>query len=333
MTFTFRPAVRENVNLLIGLAGSSGSGKTYSALELATGLAAGKRFAVIDTERGRARHYADQFAFDVVDLGPPFRPEAYQSAIEAAEKAGYPVIVIDSASHEHAGEGGLLDWHEEELDRLTRGDQSRRDAMNQLAWVAPKVAHKKWVQHLLQVKAHLILCFRAEEKTDRRKNAQTGKTEFVPKEFRGAEPAYAEAVRGWGVIAEKNMMFEMTLSLLMLADNPGVTIPIKLQAQHRPMIALDKPLTRASGEALGAWARGGKTGKPARAASEREITQPPKDAESAARLTEALTVIAAANSVSELKSIAATLAKTKLIDADRDLARAAYKRRMAEVSK
>lgn len=44
-------------------------------------------------------------------------------------------------------------------------------------------------------------------------------------------------------------------------------------------------------------------------------------------------MIAAANSVSELKSIAATLAKTKLIDADRDLARAAYKRRMAEVSK
>ena len=30
MAFTFRPAVRENVGLLIGLSGASGSGKTYS---------------------------------------------------------------------------------------------------------------------------------------------------------------------------------------------------------------------------------------------------------------------------------------------------------------
>ena len=32
MTFEFRPAVRENVPLLIGLAGGTGSGKTFSAM-------------------------------------------------------------------------------------------------------------------------------------------------------------------------------------------------------------------------------------------------------------------------------------------------------------
>src|SRR3990167_11064864 len=115
MNFSFRPAARENVSLLIGLAGGTGSGKTFSALELATGLAGSKPFALIDTEAGRAKHYADQFKFDHGDLHPPFRPSNYADAIKAADEAGYPVIIVDSVSHEHAGEGGLMDWHEEEL--------------------------------------------------------------------------------------------------------------------------------------------------------------------------------------------------------------------------
>ena len=54
MTYQFRRAVRENVPLLIGLAGGTGSGKTYSLLELAKGMTpAGKRFAFIDTEAGQ----------------------------------------------------------------------------------------------------------------------------------------------------------------------------------------------------------------------------------------------------------------------------------------
>ena len=84
--FTFRPAIRENVGLLIGLIGASGSGKTYTAMRLASGICAGKPFAVIDTEAGRAKHYADQFKFDHGDLKPPFRPNAYAEAIEASTK-------------------------------------------------------------------------------------------------------------------------------------------------------------------------------------------------------------------------------------------------------
>lgn len=81
MTVTFRPAVRENVPLLLGLAGGTGSGKTWSAMALAKGLAGDARFAVIDTENGRATHYADDFTFDVTDLTAPFRPETYGEAI------------------------------------------------------------------------------------------------------------------------------------------------------------------------------------------------------------------------------------------------------------
>src|SRR3990167_10103442 len=104
MSFSFRPAKRENVALIIGLAGGTGSGKTFSAMRLASGIAGeGKPFAVIDTEAGRAKHYADQFKFDHGDLAPPFRPDAYVDAIMAADKAGYSVIVVDSVSHVWAG--------------------------------------------------------------------------------------------------------------------------------------------------------------------------------------------------------------------------------------
>ena len=77
MAYTFRPAVRSNVNLLIGLAGASGAGKTYTAMRLASGMSEGKKFAVLDTENGRASHYADQFQFDVAEMREPFTPAAY----------------------------------------------------------------------------------------------------------------------------------------------------------------------------------------------------------------------------------------------------------------
>jgi hypothetical protein len=83
-----------------------------------------RAFAVIDTENGRARHYADQFAFDVADLHAPFTPLAYQEAIVAAAAAGYPVVVVDSMSHEHAGDGGLLDMQEAELERMAGDDRA-----------------------------------------------------------------------------------------------------------------------------------------------------------------------------------------------------------------
>ena len=159
MNFSFRPAKRQNVSLLIGLAGSSGSGKTFTAMRLASGMSQGKRFAVIDTEAGRASHYADQFEFDVGELHAPFRPDAYAEAIMSADASGYPVIVVDSMSHEWAGDGGILDWQEEELDRMAGDDWKKREAVKMAAWIKPKMAHKHMMQKLLQFRAHLILCF------------------------------------------------------------------------------------------------------------------------------------------------------------------------------
>lgn len=249
MSFEFRPAVRENVPLLLGLAGGTGSGKTFSAMRLAKGIAGTKKFAVIDTENGRARHYADQFKFDVADLTAPFRPERYAEAIEAADTAGYPVIIVDSMSHEHTGDGGLLDWHEEEFQRM-----GGRNEVKVAAWIKPKTAHKQMVTRLLQVKAHVILCFRAEEKIEIAK--VDGKTVIQPKRS-------LTGLDGWIPISEKNLPYELTASLLLTADQPGVPKPIKLQEQHRELVRLDGPLGEGAGERLAAWA----AGKPQKAAA------------------------------------------------------------------
>lgn len=247
MSFEFKRAVRQDLPLVIGIAGPTGGGKTLSAFRLAKGLASGERFCVIDTENGRALHYADEFDFDHGALAAPFEPGHYAEAIAAADAEGYPVIVVDSASHEHAGEGGLLDMHEEELGRLTRGDDSRRDSMTMAAWINPKREHKRFVSKLLQVRAHLILCFRAEEKVEIAK--EKGKTVIRPKQSLVGHG-------GWIPVAEKNLPYELTLSLLVTPDAPGVPKPIKLQQQHRLIVPLDRPLSEDAGSELGAWAKG-----------------------------------------------------------------------------
>jgi hypothetical protein len=239
MSFEFRPAVRENVPLLIGLAGGTGSGKTYSAMMLAKGIAGSKPFAVIDTENGRAKHYADLFHFDHADITAPFRPTRYAEAIEAADKAGYPCVVVDSASHEWYGDGGCLDWHDE----LMGGDQKK----NLAAWIEPKREHKRMVTRLLQVRAHVILCFRAEPKVEAVR--ENGRTEIRPK-------ASLVGLDGWIPISEKNLPYELTASFLLTADKPGVPKPIKLQEQHKELVRLDGPLGEGAGKRLAEWAAG-----------------------------------------------------------------------------
>ena len=248
MTFQFRPAVRENVGLLIGLAGSSGSGKTYTAMRLASGISGDKPFAVIDTEAGRAKHYADMFRFDHGDMKPPFSPHAYADAIMAADEAGYSVIVVDSFSHEHAGQGGILDMQEAEYQRL-----GGTDKVKMTSWIKPKGEHRKMVQRLLQVRAHLILCFRAEEKIEMVRTAQGVEVR---------KKVTATGLDGWVPICEKTLPYELTASFLLMATRPGVPMPIKLQEQHRALFPLDQPITEESGRRLAEWARGGATSAP-----------------------------------------------------------------------
>jgi hypothetical protein len=247
MNYSFRPAVREEVGLIIGLISPSGGGKTYSAMRLATGICGDKPFAVIDTESRRALHYADKFRFDHLELHPPFRPSAYAEAIQEADKQGYKAIIVDSFSHEWSGEGGILDWQEEELQRMAGDDWKKREACKMAAWIKPKMGHKQMVQRLLQVKNNLILCFRAEEKVKIEKDA-TGKTVIVP--------------QGWQPICSKELPYELTVSFLMSPEKPGYPIPLKLQEQHKAIFPLTQAISEESGKMISEWAAGGKA-KPA----------------------------------------------------------------------
>lgn len=256
----FKPAVLEKISLLIGLAGGTGSGKTYSAMKMATGLAGRQPFAVIDTEAGRALHYAPRrgsqpdftrsFLFQHEELHPPFRPDAYTQKILELDARGFPVIVVDSCSHEWAGDGGILEWHEEELQRMAGDDWKKREACKMAAWIKPKMAHKKMVSRLLQIRAHLILCFRAEAKVEMVRDEKDGKMKIVEKKTR-------TGLDGWVPICEKNLPFELTASFLLTEDAPGFPKPIKLEEQHRPFFPLNQPISEKAGQLFGEWARGG----------------------------------------------------------------------------
>lgn len=168
----------------------------------------------------------------------------------AADKAGYPVIVVDSASLVWSGEGGVLDWQEEELQRMSGGDWQKAERVKMASWIKPKVSHKKMVQRLLQVRAHLILCFRAEEKVEMVK--KDGKTLIVPKEG-------PTGLNGWLPVCEKTLPFELTASFLLLADNAGVPHPIKLQEQHKALFPQGKFIDEDAGRRIAQWAAGGVT--------------------------------------------------------------------------
>ena len=245
MTFEFRDAHREASPVLIGISGPSGGGKTFSALRLARGLATGEPFAMVDTENGRALHYADYFPeMRHAHLRAPFSPQRYAEAIVSADEQGFPVIVVDSASHEWEGDGGVLKMQEAEFARMGSNEGARM-----ASWIAPKSAHKDLVRALLQVKAHVILNLRAEDKVEMVK--VNGKTEVRAKES-------LTSILGWIPICERRLPFELTASFLVTPDAPGVPKVIKLQEQHRPFFPLDQPISEEGGKGLGEWAAGGR---------------------------------------------------------------------------
>jgi hypothetical protein len=100
----FHKALKTDARLRLALMGPSGAGKTLTSLHLAQDLDAGP-IALIDTERGSASKYADQFDFDVLELDS-FHPEHYIDAIHAANEGDYGVLIIDSLSHAWEGKRG-----------------------------------------------------------------------------------------------------------------------------------------------------------------------------------------------------------------------------------
>ncbi len=261
--FEYEEAKRSNVPLLVGLFGPSGSGKTYSALRLATGIqsVSGGDIAVIDTEADRAKHYAGEFKFKHLRFGEPFGSLDYLAAIEHCVDRGARVIVIDSMSHEHEGEGGMLDAHEKELERLAGDVEWKRNAMKFSAWAKPKQDRRRMLNKMLQLHCSFILCFRAKEKI-----RLLSKSERDDAKKAGE---FSEPVRqlGWMPIGDPMMVYEMMLSALLLPGcdgrpvwdslDPGTKTMTRLPKQFRELFPGGIQLSEEIGAAMATWASGG----------------------------------------------------------------------------
>jgi hypothetical protein len=240
-SFHFAPPRPTTLPVIAGLAGPSKSGKTFSGLRLATGLAGGGQIAFINAEGARGHLYSNLFQYVAVDLTAPYRPERYTEALKAAIAIEPAVIFIDSMSHMHDGPGGLLEYKEDEVDRLAGANASQkdRDKRNAQAWIKPKAAENEFLYTLLSAVCHVVLAFRAKEKLEWR-------TGGAPKEL------------GWQPIASDRVTFE-TLFTLMLPPHSNGVPDLKLSDMRTPfdtLIPPNKQLSEDTGRALAEWAKG-----------------------------------------------------------------------------
>lgn len=146
----FTKATKEQAKLRLALFGPSGSGKTYTGLRMSVGLGSkGSKVALIDTERGSASKYADRFAFDVLELVKQ-DIDTYVQAIEAAQAAGYEVLIIDSLTHA---------WHEllAEVDKLA-ATKFRGNTWS--AWSEGTPKQRQLVDAILSFDGHVIATMR-----------------------------------------------------------------------------------------------------------------------------------------------------------------------------
>ncbi len=150
----FKKAQKSLSKARICIAGPAGSGKTYSALLIASGL--GNKIAMIDTEHGSGALYSDMLDYDILELHPPFEPKKYIEGIREAENTGYDIIIIDSLSHAWAGEGGLLDMKEKVVQSGKGNDWT--------AWRHVTPHHNKLVEAILQSRCHVIATSRSKMK-------------------------------------------------------------------------------------------------------------------------------------------------------------------------
>lgn len=250
MSASFRPSVGIEFTKApaIAIAGPSGCGKTESAMRLARGFCGpGMPFAVIDTEEKRALYKNARYQpWDWLDFQPPFTPERYVEMLDLAK--GYKAVILDNGSHEYSGPGGLQDIQAETLERMSKGDFARMEALSGPAWKDAKLRHKtKFMQYLIRYPTLLIICLRAEPKVkfvkvfDEKKNREV--------------TAIVDA--GYQPICEKQFMYEMLVGCKMTPDKAGVPEHIKqLEKELEPIFRTGEQIDEQTGERLAAWCKG-----------------------------------------------------------------------------
>ncbi len=251
MAMEKRKAQRRQVKPKVGLAGTSGAGKTYSALRMAHGYTGDwSKICLIDTEAGRGELYANTNIrgieigeYDYIRLDPPFTPKRYIEAIKTAEAdPNIEAIIIDSMSHAWAGTGGMLDMKD------AYAKDSKENSFT--AWRKVTPEHNNLVDAVLRSRCVLFATVRS-------------KTEYVIEQVDGKQKprkvGLAPVFRD-GLEYEFTVFMEMSQEHYATAskDNTGIFEGI-------PYIP-----TEEHGKALHAWMESGK-GEPI---SPPPITQP-----------------------------------------------------------
>jgi len=239
---TFQPAKRKSVGFLAGLTGVPGSGKTYTALLLAAGLAGEEgKVGFIDTEQGRGEMYSDSpnivsampgGLYFYKKLLPPFTPEKFIEAINEAVDFGITALVVDSISSEWEGTGGCCEIAES----LKTG------------WLTVKPRHKKFMPNFATCcPIPIIFCLRSADKSDRVETVDKNGKKEVAFVSRGVQP-----------IQEKNFMFFMTVHLDFTNKNPGYASVEKCPEPLEPLFSDKKArIGKSIGEKIREWINGG----------------------------------------------------------------------------
>jgi hypothetical protein len=153
----FRKAKAEQAALKIGLYGPPGSGKTFTSLLIAEGLAklSNKRIAYVDTERGtdfyckpvpQRRVHPEAFDFDA--LYTKSLTEVIAS-VRSLKEADHSVIVLDSITHLWEAARAAYD-----------GNQTRAGTIPMHAWGKIKKPYKELMGLLLSSPMHVLICGR-----------------------------------------------------------------------------------------------------------------------------------------------------------------------------
>ena len=240
----FKKAERKKAKLRLALSGTSGSGKTYGALQIAKGI--GGKVAVLDTERGSASLYADMMDFDVVELGPPYEPERFIEVMDAAAKAGYDILIIDSITHEWKGQGGML----EIVDNIAR---AKFRGNSYAAWNEGDKRHRRFVDAMLHSPLHVIVTMRS--KAVYVEGERNGKKTI---EKQGAAPEQRDGIE-----------YEFTAVLDLTVDGN-----LAAKSKDRTMLFNDPfRISEETGRKLREWLESGTEDNPPRSAPKQQAAQ------------------------------------------------------------
>lgn len=233
--FEVKKAVREKIFPKVALIAPSGGGKTYSALRLATGMAeeiqkeTGKEAKILlaNTEQKRGYYYADEFAYDIVDIEAPHEPEKYVDLVEFAVESGYAILIIDSSSHEWEGKGGCL-----ELQQRAGGTYQ--------AWSKVTPRHARFISAIADSPIVCISTMRAKDQYEVGKD-EKGKT----------------TVQKIGAGAKQREGFEYEFTCTFMLDVKTNTAEVEKDNTHLFEAAGPKLLTEEDGAKIMRWANSG----------------------------------------------------------------------------